>query len=226
MKGVLEAGPPDRRHIDDFSMTALRRVFHGESQSFDHLLDSDQAQTFGRAARRRNHFYDFVERHDQLRPASAGSQYIPRTNNRRGQSALANHRFAQRSHPEIVSHDWRRLRYADINKMGNCNALGRLNRTANRHQIDAIELIRFGRSWMRRADQMNDRIAWSQGSRDRILIERITGHRRRSRGHAAERLLARQHAHAMAARHKKRNEMLADITRAAGNKDVEGSWHA
>ena len=105
--------------------------------------------------------------------------------------------------------------------MGNFCALGRVDRRTDGNQIDFFELIGLGRSRMRRSDQMNDRIAWSERRRDRIPIERITGHRRRPGGYAAERLLARQHAHAMAARHKKRNEMLTDITRAAGDEDIE-----
>ncbi len=78
---------------------------------------------------------------------------------------------------------------------------------------------------MRRADQMDERVARLQRGLHGDFIERIADDRCRACSHAPGRLFAREHTHAMAMRNQDRNQMSADVPGTSGDENINGGCH-
>jgi len=124
-----------------------------------------------------------------------------------------------------VSSAGRRLRDAYVNQMGNRCAFRRRHGGADRNQVHLFELVGSTRIGMRRADQMNERVARLQRGLHGDCIEGIADDRCRACSHAPGRLFAREHTHAMAMRNQDRNQMSADVAGTSGDKNINGRCH-
>ena len=98
-----------------------------------------------------------VERQQQVRPPVAGPQHVPRPQDRRRDTGRRYCRLALLAHGDVRAHHRRRVRDAHVDDVGDAGARRGVRRSADRRQVDALELRGLRRTRMRRADEVDER---------------------------------------------------------------------
>jgi len=108
-------GLPDCRQFEDADSAG--GVFDGADQSVDHLDLRDQPQPPRRLACCRHSFRKPVERHQQVGPAAARAEHIPRPQDCGVEAGRADHLLTIGAHLDVKLHHRRGLGHTHVHEM-------------------------------------------------------------------------------------------------------------
>ena len=134
-------------------------MLDGIDERRDHLRQRDQAQAARGVACRRQRFEHGVDGYQQVGPAVAGTEHVPRPHDRSRQSRRRQRLFGLTPRLLVGAHGGRRLGHADVDEVREVLFARRRDRLTRRSQIDVEELRRLARGGVGHADQLDEGIA-------------------------------------------------------------------
>jgi hypothetical protein len=147
----------------------------GVEERGEHLLMSDEAEAEGGGAPGGYLFGEFVERNENVRPAVAGTEDIPGTEDGGVEAAIEEQELAVPANVDIGAHDRRGLGNADIDEETGAGGLGGLEGGLEGPLVDGTELGGFGGAWVCDTGEMDIDTAGGDRGEEGSGVEGVTG---------------------------------------------------